>query len=163
MNTSWGGSTLNYLQFSLPTLENYETLTDFYNLKDWDGFIDYQQLKQIYDSESDAVINDSVFNLPASKKWIPNSFEYPVPVQSNRNHPTEKPVPLLENLLSIYSAPGFVILDPTMGSGSTGVAVANLGEGRTFIGCELDPEFYKTSVRRITGAESQKLDKINRI
>lgn len=52
-------------------------------------------------------------------------------------HPTEKPVPLLEYLVRTYTEEGQTVLDPFMGSGSTGVAA--LQAGREFFGCEVMP------------------------
>ena len=63
--------------------------------------------------------------------------------------PTQKPVDLLRYLIRTYSNPGEVVLDPTMGSGSTGVAA--LEEGREFVGFEFDAEHYELAVRRIEG------------
>ena len=65
-------------------------------------------------------------------------------------HPTQKPVALLEWLIKTYSNPGDVILDPTMGSGTTGVACANTG--RDFIGIEKEPNYFKTAADRIADA-----------
>ena len=65
-------------------------------------------------------------------------------------HPTQKPVPLLEYLIKTYSNPGEVVLDNTMGSGSTGVAAVNTG--RDFIGMELDPGYFEVAQRRINEA-----------
>lgn len=62
-------------------------------------------------------------------------------------HSTEKPVALMEWLLKYYSKEGDVVLDPTMGSGSTGVACKNMN--RNFIGIEKDPEIYEVAVNRI--------------
>ena len=62
-------------------------------------------------------------------------------------HPTQKPVVLLEYLIKTYTKEGDTVLDPTMGSGSTGVACKNLK--RNFIGIELNPEYYKIALRRI--------------
>tara|TARA_R100001594_G_scaffold93242_1_gene127587 strand:+ start:809 stop:1642 length:834 start_codon:yes stop_codon:yes gene_type:complete len=62
-------------------------------------------------------------------------------------HSTEKPVALIEWILKYYSKEGGVVLDPTMGSGSTGVACRNMK--RNFIGIELDPEIYGVAVNRI--------------
>ena len=62
-------------------------------------------------------------------------------------HSTEKPVALIEWILKYYSKEGSVVLDPTMGSGSTGVACRNMK--RNFIGIELDPEIYGVAVNRI--------------
>lgn len=67
-----------------------------------------------------------------------------------RFHPNQKPVPLLEYLINTYSRPGELVLDNTMGSGTTGVAALNTG--RLFIGMEKDPAFYKVAVARIEAA-----------
>jgi len=69
-------------------------------------------------------------------------------VKSTRGkHSTEKPVELMEWVLKYYSKEGDTILDPTMGSGSTGVACKNMN--RNFIGIEKDPEIYEVAVNRI--------------
>ncbi len=69
-------------------------------------------------------------------------------IKSTRGkHSTEKPVALMEWLLKYYSKEGDVVLDPTMGSGSTGVACKNMN--RNFIGIEKDPEIYEIAVNRI--------------
>ncbi len=69
-------------------------------------------------------------------------------IKSTRGkHSTEKPVALMEWLLKYYSKEGDVVLDPTMGSGSTGVACKNMN--RNFIGIEMDPEIYEVAVNRI--------------
>jgi site-specific DNA-methyltransferase (adenine-specific) len=65
----------------------------------------------------------------------------------NRHHPTEKPVALLRYLIAKITNPGDVILDPFMGSGTTGVAA--MTEGRKFVGVECDPVHYATAKRRI--------------
>jgi len=69
-------------------------------------------------------------------------------IKSTRGkHSTEKPVALMEWLLKYYSKEGDTVLDPTMGSGSTGVACRNMK--RNFIGIEKDPEIYEVAVNRI--------------
>lgn len=69
-------------------------------------------------------------------------------IKSTRGkHSTEKPVALMEWLLKYFSKEGDVVLDPTMGSGSTGVACKNMN--RNFIGIEKDPEIYEVAVNRI--------------
>lgn len=62
-------------------------------------------------------------------------------------HPTQKPVPLLEWLIKTYSNEGDVVLDSTMGSGSTGVACVNTE--RQFIGIELDEGYFEIAKERI--------------
>jgi DNA modification methylase len=80
-------------------------------------------------------------------------YEPPLPtsmleIKSTRGkHSTEKPVALIEWLLKYYSKEGNTVLDPTMGSGSTGVACKNMN--RNFIGIEKDPEIYEVAVNRI--------------
>lgn len=64
-----------------------------------------------------------------------------------RNHPTEKPIELLKWLIKYYSNENDVILDPTMGSGSTGVACKALN--RYFIGIELDKKYYEIAYKRL--------------
>ena len=67
-----------------------------------------------------------------------------------RHHQTEKPQDILEFFLKYWSDPDDVILDPTMGSGSTGVACKRMG--RKFIGCEMDPKYFGVSGKRIGAA-----------
>ena len=69
-------------------------------------------------------------------------------------HPTQKPVPLLEYLIKTYTNEGEVVLDATLGSGSTGVAAVNTN--RNFIGFELEEKFFKISERRIDEALAKK-------
>jgi site-specific DNA-methyltransferase (adenine-specific) len=71
-------------------------------------------------------------------------------VKSTRgSHSTEKPTELIKWLLKYYSKEGDVVLDCTMGSGSTGVACKEMN--RNFIGFELNPEIYEVAVNRIEG------------
>jgi hypothetical protein len=62
-------------------------------------------------------------------------------------HPYEKPLSLMERLIRIYTNPGDTVLDPFMGSGTTGVACLNLG--RRFIGIEKDPEYFRIAMERM--------------
>ena len=83
---------------------------------------------------------ESIYNPP-----LPNSM---LEIKSTRGkHSTEKPVALMEWVLKYYSKEGDVVLDPTMGSGSTGVACKNMD--RNFIGIEMDAEIYEVAVNRI--------------
>lgn len=72
------------------------------------------------------------------------------PRTGNVNHPTEKPVALMEAMVRWTEG---VVFDPFMGSGTTGVACALLG--RPFIGCELDTSHFETACRRIEEARRQ--------
>ena len=62
-------------------------------------------------------------------------------------HRTAKPVALMEFLLKYWTKPGWTVLDPTMGSGSMGIACKKMG--RKFIGMELDDDIYKLAQKRI--------------
>ena len=62
-------------------------------------------------------------------------------------HPTQKPVELCEYLIKTYSHEGGVVLDSTMGVGTTGVACVNTN--RKFIGIELDENYFNIAKRRI--------------
>jgi DNA modification methylase len=69
---------------------------------------------------------------------------------SGRVHPTEKPVPLMEQLVRAVTRPADLVVDPFAGSGSTGVACVNLG--RAFLGIELAAEHAATARRRLAAA-----------
>lgn len=65
-------------------------------------------------------------------------------------HPTQKPLPLLEYLVKTYTNAGALVLDFTMGSGTTGAACANTG--RRFIGIEKDLNYFNAASERIATA-----------
>jgi site-specific DNA-methyltransferase (adenine-specific) len=66
---------------------------------------------------------------------------------NNQFHSTQKPIALMQWLIESYTNPGDLIIDPFMGSGSTGVAAIRCG--RRFIGIELNRKFFEASVNRI--------------
>ncbi len=68
-------------------------------------------------------------------------------------HPTQKPVALMAEYIRQSTQPGDVVLDPFMGSGTTGVAA--IQAGRKFIGIELGAGFFRDAVARISGARRQ--------
>jgi site-specific DNA-methyltransferase (adenine-specific) len=68
-------------------------------------------------------------------------------------HPTAKPLRLLHDWVQQFSDPGETILDPFMGSGTTGVACVELG--RKFIGIEQDPVYFALACQRIRAAAAQ--------
>ena len=69
-------------------------------------------------------------------------------------HPTQKPLALMEALVSDFTNPGELICDPFAGSGTTGVACVRLG--RRFIGWEKDPDFFEIAVKRLRGTREQR-------
>lgn len=77
---------------------------------------------------------------------------YPLSIQKfakdkDKFHPTQKPVELCEYLIKTYTKEGDVVLDFTMGSGSTGVACINTK--RKFVGIERDPKYFEIAKRRM--------------
>ena len=75
--------------------------------------------------------------------------------KDRRIHPTQKPVVLMKKIIKHLTEEGDTIFDPFMGSGTTGVACAQLG--RKFIGIEIDEEYYKIAEKRIELAYAQKV------
>lgn len=71
----------------------------------------------------------------------------------NESHPTEKPTGLIQDILVASTVLDETILDPFMGSGTTGVACAKLG--RKFVGIEIEPKYFDIACKRIDDAYSQ--------
>ena len=81
-----------------------------------------------------------------------NFIEMPICSGKERtNHPTQKPLKLISYLLENHSNPNDLIIDPFMGSGTTGVAAKELG--RNFIGIEIHKPYFDIAERRISVAQ----------
>jgi site-specific DNA-methyltransferase (adenine-specific) len=63
------------------------------------------------------------------------------------NHPTQKPLELMKRLIALCTQVGDLVLDPFCGSGTTGVACAQLG--RSFVGVDLDQSYLDLATKRI--------------
>jgi hypothetical protein len=85
-----------------------------------------------------------------SKRFPLSVLRYSIHCGS-KQHPTQKPVELMEWLIRTYTNEGDTVLDNCMGSGTTGVACKRAG--REFIGIELNPEYFRIAQRRIEGEE----------
>jgi DNA modification methylase len=72
---------------------------------------------------------------------------------SQFGHPTEKPIGMIKDLLSVSSRAGDFVLDPYMGSGTMPVACLELD--RRFIGIEINQDFYEIAKKRIEAANNQ--------
>ena len=107
------------------------------------GFKEFAELKEI-DNEFKKKFA-STFNLWEGKKYKSNILKYKKDYTGH--HPTQKPVLLLEDLIKTFSNEKDLVVDLTMGSGSTGVACCNTN--RDFIGIELDKEYFKIAEQRI--------------
>lgn len=73
-------------------------------------------------------------------------YQFPICQDKGRFHPTQKPLALIEELIKKHSNEGDTILDCFSGSGTTGVAA--LKNGRNFLGCEINKEYYEKSLGR---------------
>lgn len=85
--------------------------------------------------------------------WIHSRIFHNHP--ENVGHPTQKPVSLIGKALRISTNEGQTVLDPYMGSGTTGVAC--MQTGRNFIGIEIDSHYFQIAERRIQDAAAQEL------
>lgn len=109
-------------------------------------------------------VENAVTIVKKGEKWIFNRqrstyenglFKYPIVSPKERIHPTQKPVQLMEDLVRIHSNENDTILDPFLGSGSTGVACVNTG--RNFTGMELDEGCFNKAKDRIEQAKEGSL------
>lgn len=163
-------------QFNLCTEKCYNNLISLYGIDKMDGFIEFEKLKtdnliwldsfpRIYNpqmrqrdkprkTKMKAVENTCYGNLNSyegetlEESYPINIIEFDKSGHSNMiYHPTQKPIELLEYLIKTYTNEGMIVLDATMGSGSTGVACQNLG--REFIGIEMEKKYFDIAVKRL--------------
>ena len=138
-------------QYGLCTEKTYIELIEVFGIDKMEVFKNFAELKKIdteYRTELLKQMNEqnpSVFNLWEGNKYKDNVFEYKR--DRDNYHPTQKPVLLLEDLIKTFSNEGNLVVDLTMGSGSTGVACKNTN--RSFIGIEKDENYFKIAEQRI--------------
>lgn len=133
-------------QWRLPTEEQYAQLQQLFN-----GTLkrSYKRLK----AECNRLMNDT--EKPAKRHFDVDGRDWytdawvcqPVQFYPGK-HPCEKPMAMMEHIITASSRPGDVVFDPFMGGGTTGVAA--VGAGRRFIGSELDQEYYRSALERIS-------------
>lgn len=89
-----------------------------------------------------------IFNKPIDKPYLRAMFSTSL-VSGNEKlgHPTQKSLKLMKEIVSIHTNPGDLILDPFMGSGSTGEAALKCN--RRFMGVELDNDYYEMAKKRL--------------
>ena len=112
--------------------------------KDWIGPGGQKGLRPSY--ELVALWAMPQFSIP--DRGIPDICKFAWSSAKPTGHPAEKPEVLLRWLVSISTTPGAIVCDPFMGSGTTGAAA--MGEGRSFIGIEIDKEWHDYAMRRIS-------------
>ena len=90
----------------------------------------------------------STDNKPDDKPYLRGFFTTSLVSGSEKlGHPTQKSLKLMEDIISIHTNPGELILDPFMGSGSTGEAA--LKQGRCFLGIEYDQTYFNIAKKRL--------------
>jgi len=134
-------------QYGLCTEKTYLELIDVFGINKMQGFREFTELKKI-DNEFKKRFQ-STFNLWEGKKFKSNILKYDR--SDVGHHPTQKPVLLLEDLIKTFSNENDLVVDLTMGSGSTGVACKNTN--RNFIGIEMNDEYFKIAEQRINNTK----------
>ncbi len=77
-------------------------------------------------------------------------YHYPIPNNGTRYHPTQKPIPLFNDLVAKHSKRGDLVIDPFVGSGTA--AIAAISQGRTFAGCDRDAGYIAIAKKRVRDA-----------
>jgi len=133
-------------------LENKRTVTPISSHKEFDGreCVGRWPANIIHDGS-----NEAALSLKSGARFFYTAKAGKVDRESENNHPTVKPTMLMAYLCRLITQPGGTILDPFMGSGSTGKAATI--NGFRFIGIERDPEYHKISEARISNQHEGRL------
>ena len=125
--------------------------------KSRDYHFDVDAVRIPYDAETKKARSRSIF---VGKKWLEEGYN-PKDVWSvsrlhrqhaeREDHPTQKPLEIVERMVRASCPPGGTVLDPFMGSGTS--AVAALRNGRDFIGFELNPDYFAIVEKRVAALE----------
>jgi site-specific DNA-methyltransferase (adenine-specific) len=141
---SMGGSTRKYSSV-------YDSIGFF--VKNDEYYFDLDSIRVPYDEATKKARTRSIF---VGKKWLEMGYN-PKDLWSysrihkqdpeRRNHPTQKPLFIIERIIKASCPVGGLVLDPFMGSGTT--AVASVRNNRNFVGFEINGNYYKDSLERI--------------
>ena len=135
----WGST-----QWDLPTKETYEELEKLpinngFKRREYEDLRrEYEDLRRVFNADDNTL--EVIEGAPARGREI-------------TEHPTTKPIWLMERIIKVCSNKTMTILDPFMGSGTTGVACVQTG--RNFIGVEIDEKYYAIAEKRIKDAQQQ--------
>jgi adenine-specific DNA-methyltransferase len=159
--TGMAGHWFSRVQWALPTEKNYAWLRDLFNTQGGDYLRreydylrrEYEDLRREYeDLRREYEDLRRPFNVtpdvPYTDVWTFRTVQ-----AYEGKHVCEKPLALMEHIILASTRPGAIVFDPFMGSGSTGVAAVL--NGRSFIGCEMDPKHYANASDRIRKHQSQ--------
>lgn len=141
---------------------------DIWKMQDLKGIMEQYKFKQFrlcrWDKTNPVPVNSKLNYLSNSTEYFITAvkggkptfhseydkgiYTYPICSGSERtSHPTQKPLVLIDELIKKHSNENDLIIDPFMGSGTTGVSAKKLG--RSFIGMELDEGYFKIAQERI--------------
>ena len=143
---SMGGSTRSYTSV-------HDTIGFFAKQKGY--YFDLDAIRIPYDAETKKARSRSIF---VGAKWLEIGYnpkdlwsvsrlhrEHP----EREDHPTQKPLEIIERMIKASCPPGGTVLDPFMGSGTTAMAAQRLG--RNFVGFELNPQYCAMIEQRLAG------------
>ena len=148
-------------QYGLCTEKTYLELIKVFAIDKMQGFKEFAELKETDNQFKNKFA--STFNLWEGKKYKSNILKYKKDYDGY--HPTQKPVLLLEDLIKTFSNENDLVVDLTMGSGSTMVACKNTN--RNGIGIEMNDEYFSIAEKRVekniitTGKQTSILDELN--
>jgi site-specific DNA-methyltransferase (adenine-specific) len=133
------------LGLNVPTQLQYDAMRDFLNTKG-DDFMrrDYEDMRRDYEDMRRPFFADT------SDQW---GDVWKFALERGNEHPTQKPVSIMSHIVRTSTRRADKVLDPFMGSGTTGVAAVRLG--RTFVGIEREPAYFDIALRRIEVAQKQ--------
>ena len=130
--------------------------------KSKDHYFDIDSIRIPYDEETKKARSRSIF---VGKKWLEVGYN-PKDVWSisrlhaihseREDHPTQKPLEVIERMIKASCPPGGIVLDPFMGSGTTAVAAHRLK--RRFVGFEINPDYCELIRRRLLEESAFKLE-----
>src|SRR5690349_13732571 len=146
---SMGGSTRKFSSV-------HDTIGFFVKAKDY--YFDLDAVRIPYDAETKKARSRSIF---VGKKWLEVGYN-PKDVWSvsrlhrqhgeREDHPTQKPLEIVERMVLASCPEGGTVLDPFMGSGTS--AAAAVRHGRRFVGFELNPDYFKIVEKRVVEARN---------
>lgn len=153
---SMGGSTRSFTSV-------HDTIGFFAKQKGY--YFDLDAIRIPYDAETKKARSRSIF---VGAKWLEIGYN-PKDVWSvsrlhrehpeRADHPTQKPLEIVERMVKASCPPGGTILDPFMGTGTTAVAAQRCG--RDFVGFELNPAYCEIIARRLAAPESRFCEQVN--
>jgi site-specific DNA-methyltransferase (adenine-specific) len=152
---------LSSSQWGLPTAEKYNKLREYANRNGGEYLgREYEDLRREYEDlrrEYEDLRREyedlrRPFNVTSDVPYT-DVWTFKTVQAYDGKHVCEKPLALMEHIILASTRPGAIVFDPFMGSGSTGhAAVIN---GRSFVGCEMDADHFKSASQRINNAAAQ--------